>query len=225
MWRHLKGMILYGTDRHCATFYDVLLAQISNQLLSIHVDAPISVPPKTFGSLREICIFDPNASKIKTLRTNALMLQRVHLHFVAANIRSQQQIEKLINELVMLLEMPTLESISIRMDNDIPAIKLALRRVKFPFRQRMRCTMYISNMIQDVKDYLDLFTTALLSSCLHYCIRFRCIMTQRLYEALKSEQSDFGCNPGKVYRLCRQNEGCILQGTRPNWLVPCVSNE
>ena len=84
----MEGCCFYETDIIKALFYDKLLSTTSQNLLSLHVDAPIAAPPNGFKSLKELCIYDADYSKISCITGSAKGLERVHFEFIANHVQS-----------------------------------------------------------------------------------------------------------------------------------------
>ena len=99
MFSKLEGFCFYETDAMRALFYDKLLYTTSQKLRSLHVDAPISAPPNGFGSLKEICIYNANYSKISCIRQSAKALERVHFEFISNHVQNRSESKNLVQNL------------------------------------------------------------------------------------------------------------------------------
>jgi len=220
----LEGLCLYETDAMKALFYDKLLALCSQQLLSLHVDAPIAAPGNGLRRLREICIYNANCSKLGCIvqSEGAKRLERIHLELIADHVDDRsEQARELEEMLVELWSGPALQSISIKMDRDIACVHRALQRATRRKRGKMRGKLYIKDEIGDALRYLDALTDLLKESAHDYIVKFRCVLTRNM----EGKVTTFGCKVGDVLRLTRSNADCKLHGYRDQWLYPCVCNK
>ena len=219
--QQLEGCCFYETDIFRAQFYNQLLSTTSHKLRSLHVDSPIVAPPNGFGKLKELCIYQANYSKINCIMQSVKRLERVFLEFVANRAHSNTADEvKLENQLVKLWSEPSLESISIKMDRDIPVIWRALMRTELVQRGKLRFKMYIKEQIGNARDYLELINQKVKYCARHFVFKFRCVITQDMMGTVNTH----GGQVGEVLRTTRTNSDVNLNGYQEEWLYPCVCN-
>ena len=215
---HVECLVLYGKNVVMAKFYDKILAQISQNILSLHVDAPFAKPPNGLGSLREFCMCEVTSIKLDGIMSCASALERIHLEFKSDQILDGQKLEA---QLIQLWSGDSMQSVSIKIDKHISAVQRALVKSKFRKQTEWRGKIHITEQIENAHEYVEVFTERLMESSDDYILKFRCVMVETL---IGTVSNSFAFKVGDVLRMTRTNANCQINGYRDNWIYRCVCN-
>ena len=204
-------------------FYDKILHWVSSQLISVHIDSPIQEPTGGFDKVKEMCIYNANHRKITRIMNTVRNLERVHFEFIARAIEnSTVDALHLEDTLRFVWSIPSLTSISIKIDRHIEAVQRALQQLDWGECKIRRVNLYIKERIGNAREYFETVSDHLIPHS-DWVFKFRCVMLPNMVGLPWT----IATPPGQILRLIhtpQNHKKCQLQGYAPQWLHPCVCN-
>ena len=222
----LRGFCCYGHGQFLTQFHDLLLSWKSTSLQSLHFQGQIAEQKNGFINLTELCIYDATYLKIHHIMNGVQKLERIHLQFFASHVPSSMTV-KLEEQLVRICNDKSIHGISLRMDEHIPAVLNALKRIECANKGYMRISIYIKGECQEALEYFVSTKNQLKAGgrrkAPQWVLKFRCALTSGMWE--RAEHYGLNLNKeGRILRITSRNKHCTLNGFSTRWLYACVCN-
>ena len=229
IFNKLEGFCFHGNGREEKDFYNKLLHQFSDKLVSLHIEGSITAPSKGFPNLKELCLRHINHFQVHNIIQTATNLERIHLEFLADYINSihEENQKHLARILVELLNQKSVSYILIHIDQDIDMVLDILTGIDLENREEMRFILAIKEKSEKVLEYLNILEDKLKMNGNDWVLKVAFVLTEDMLNVQKKingneyEIREKIADERKYINIVKTNDDCKLNGYCPRWIHTC----